>query len=1246
MRRRLGVTLAAATAALALAAPAQAAHDPLNAFRVKPTAQNKQRLAAAGFDLTEGDRGKYIEIYATRKQARSLRAQGVTANRVTQFKAAAIPSDYTGSDAAWDVWTRYDAVPGDGKEQYEEQYDRVAAKPFVKKESLGTTHLGRPIWAVKVTKNADTEPDNSKPAVLYNAVQHAREWLAGETCRRTLDFFVDNYGHTGAARDTEGNPIAGLSADEVTHLVDTNELWFSCISNPDGYEYTFIPDNRLWRKNMADNDHDGILGEAEDGVDPNRNFATNWGRDNEGSSDDPTNETFRGSGPDSEPETKAMKGLWNKVDFRFQKNDHTAAQLLLYPQGFQQYTPTPDNGIFEALAGNDVDSAIADKAFDPGDDADDPSDDSWKIADSPLDEDTSENRFDPDLSAELYITNGDTLDDGYHTHGILAFTPEGSEPAAENVSVFEFQDDEGDVEAEFQRQLLFALDLARSAAHPDTPSSHLGNTTQDFYVDDFAVSYGDPQTVEVSAKRALGDVRLRYRVNDGKVQQAPTEEAPGGERFNNDKGAFYHRLRGEVRGTKPGDEVEVWFESGHGARHSSRFTYSARKETGSKVLVLAAEDYLAGNPAQDPAGPHYLSYYTDALDANGVGYDVYDVDRMGHTAPDALGVLSHYDAVIWYTGDDYLTRRPGQPAGTGTARLAVEEMIAVRAFLNEGGKLLYTGKRAGQQYAEGNEFRNFGFPEPDGAPSGDPLTASVYDPQYCNKNGTDADPATDAFDPWPEFVQTDPTKSDGCIAHNDDFLQYYLGASIYVSGGNTALETDEGDYLPFNMTGQGAPFEGLTWGFDETGAGNQDHTATFAVTSSLLDPAKYPLYGDSRSLASWLRPGAGPFSPFSGQYYMASNAHSGAYKRLGKTVDLTGKTSGELTFKFSSDLEQDWDFMMVEAHVLDGDDDPGNDAWTTLPDTGGLTSTGTGDSCGEGLANGSDALHPWLLHYYNTECEPTAQTGTGTWNAFTGNSAGWQDWTVDLTPFAGKRVELFITNVTDWGTLGLGTWIDDAKVSLDGNVVDSTDFESGTGGWTAAPPPEGTAFDDANWTRSTQQFTEGGIVGTTDTVYTGFGFEGMNAAARPEFMKRALKYLGVIKDTPGGGGGNGGGSGGGTPGAKHATVKLKSGKRLRVSSKRRVRVRVLCAGDTGAKCKGTLRLRKGGKRYGTKTFTIAAGKTATLSVKLRKSAFRAVKRAKRGKKVSLTLRGADSAGRRFSVSRSVTLLRPKAARKR
>ena len=79
--------------------------------------------------------------------------------------------------------------------------------------------------------------------------------------------------------------------------------------------------------------------------------------------------------------------------------------------------------------------------------------------------------------------------------------------------------------------------------------------------------------------------------------------------------------------------------------------------------------------------------------------------------------------------------------------------------------------------------------------------------------------------------------------------------------------------------------------FDETGANNQDHSATFVVTSSILDPARYPLYADSQSAAAWLRPGAAPFDPYSGAQYMAAGADSQAYKRLGKTLDLTGTTA-------------------------------------------------------------------------------------------------------------------------------------------------------------------------------------------------------------------------------------------------------------------------------------------------------------------------------------------------------------------
>ena len=480
--------------------------------------------------------------------------------------------------------------------------------------------------------------------------------------------------------------------EEVTELVNTRELWFSCINNPDGYEYTFTEGNRLWRKNMRDNNDNGIFGEVVDGVDPNRNHTSHWGMDNEGSSDDPLSETYRGTGPASEPETQAMQRLWDHVDFAFQKNDHTAAELILWPNGFQQYTPTPDDELFQAYAGDDENPAIR-GGFNP--------DGTWN---------PEPNRFDPDIGAELYITNGDLTDDAYE-HGILAYTPEGTESDIPNVSGFEFPDDERLIEEEFQRHRLFSLDLAHSAEDPANPISHLGNTAQNFYVESFADSYGDPQPVQVVAKKSLGDVKMRYRINDGAVKTVNTAPFTGGERFDKEAGLFYHRLRGMVTGTSPGDEVEVWFDGAR--RSSSHFTYTARAETGNKVLLMAAENYTAGNPAYpDTSGPNYLTWYTDALDAAGVAYDIYDVDKRGNQSPDWLGVLSHYDAVIWYLADDYLTRLPGQAPGTGTARLAVDEMIDVRHFLNEGGKLFYTGKNAGRQYAEGFEFRNFGFPEP------------------------------------------------------------------------------------------------------------------------------------------------------------------------------------------------------------------------------------------------------------------------------------------------------------------------------------------------------------------------------------------------------------------------------------------------------------------------------------------------------------------------------------------------------
>ena len=72
---------------------------------------------------------------------------------------------------------------------------------------------------------------------------------------------------------------------EVRKLLQTTELWFMPVANPDGYQYTFDHE-RLWRKNLRDNNGDGQT-QVGDGVDPNRNFPNHWGYDEEGSSSDP-----------------------------------------------------------------------------------------------------------------------------------------------------------------------------------------------------------------------------------------------------------------------------------------------------------------------------------------------------------------------------------------------------------------------------------------------------------------------------------------------------------------------------------------------------------------------------------------------------------------------------------------------------------------------------------------------------------------------------------------------------------------------------------------------------------------------------------------------------------------------------------------------------------------------------------------------------------------------------------------------
>jgi Zinc carboxypeptidase len=223
-----------------------------------------------------------VETILSGAQVDSLRRDGVDL-RLKRFggRSAAQRSTLQAADGH-EVFRRYSGAGG-LKEEFEEAADDN--RRITKLVTIGKTVQGKNIIALKVSEDADRRRDGRKPAVLYLGAQHAREWITPEMIRRLMHHYLDGY--------ERGNR-------QIRRLVEHRELWFVPVANPDGYDYTFgsEPGQRLWRKNLRDNNGDGQIA-AGDGVDLNRNYAYKWGYDNEGSSPNPASETYRGPEPNS-----------------------------------------------------------------------------------------------------------------------------------------------------------------------------------------------------------------------------------------------------------------------------------------------------------------------------------------------------------------------------------------------------------------------------------------------------------------------------------------------------------------------------------------------------------------------------------------------------------------------------------------------------------------------------------------------------------------------------------------------------------------------------------------------------------------------------------------------------------------------------------------------------------------------------------------------------------------------------------
>jgi hypothetical protein len=941
------------------------------------------------------------------------------------------------------------SAPGDGVFRpygapggLQDELEQLAADhpDITKLVTIGHTVQGADIVALKVTRHARRLRDGRRPATLYFGAQHGREWVAPEVVRRLAHHVVEGDGVDPA----------------IAELVDTTEMWFVPVANPDGYDHTFTPGNRLWRKNLRDNDGDRRI-TANDGVDLNRNYPTKWGYDDDGSSPAPGSDTYRGSGPASEPETQALDGLMARVGFEFLINYHAASEDVLYGTSWQVATPTPDDIVYETLVGDAAAPAV------PG--------------------------FDQGLSADLYTTNGNTDEHAHLAYGTLAFTVElstcqtaaASDPGDEwdpagCANILEFPDDEALVEGEFRKNLPFALSLARSAPDPDDPVTATGRRAPEFVVDRFDVSYGDPQTVAVVARRDQRNQRLEYRVNGGRVRRDRVGEWQGGERYGDERDRYYAELRGTVTGTRPGDSVEVWFTARRDGRpvESEHFTYTVASDDGADTLLVASEDYTGVNPTY-PAGtatPKHVDAYAAALDANDISSSTWDVDAQG--VPHPLGVLSHFDAVVWETGDDRLVQDP-EDALTDTflfgrvPDIAVAERqqyltIAARDYLNEGGKLVLAGENA--QY--------FGL-----------LGRSLGGIFYGLAGAPDQDCAITR-----DFLAD-------CLLLSDDFAQYYLGATHRAA-----------TVRPTGIDGRGT-LDGVTAELDgpAVAANPLDEAGAFSLTSDDLPPADFPLFAGEATSTYRGALSVNPFGPVEGSRYAGALKAPVSYQRIGRTVDLTGVPAGAaptLRMKLSYSTLQTFHHVIVEAAPS------GTDEWTTLRDLNGRTTSGPPSTCAQGFLL---PLHPFLAHYLSPGRTCGATGSTGAWHAFTGESGGWVDTAFDLSPYAGEHVDVkvsYITDAVDVGVGGgIGVFVDDTRLTIDGTIVSADGFEADGGAWTAEGPPAGSPPSiHGNFVVSPERIPVAASVTTDDTALLGFGIESLGTPAqRADVLGRVVNSL-------------------------------------------------------------------------------------------------------------------------------------------
>ncbi|MCX6844639.1 MAG: M14 family zinc carboxypeptidase [candidate division WOR-3 bacterium] len=164
-----------------------------------------------------------------------------------------------------------------------------------KLETLGTSYSGNLLLAMKVSANPLVH--DNEPAVHFEGGIHGDEKIGWAVAFEMLKYVVSNYG----------------SDTLVTRLVNSRELWFHPMYNPDG--------------NIDGSRYNG------NGVDLNRNWGWMWG--------DPGSPC--GTNPYSEPENRAVLAHIMRHAFTMFVSYHAGTEMISYPWSCTPYGSVPDS---------------------------------------------------------------------------------------------------------------------------------------------------------------------------------------------------------------------------------------------------------------------------------------------------------------------------------------------------------------------------------------------------------------------------------------------------------------------------------------------------------------------------------------------------------------------------------------------------------------------------------------------------------------------------------------------------------------------------------------------------------------------------------------------------------------------------------------------------------------------------------------------------------------------------------------